>query len=189
MITKAAHGHTSEKGTGRARSMKLLCSSSHSIAVSVVFNRSTAAAPWPAISLVISPRQPEPNSPNNDRFASIDRGDRGERAARRQGHHEALARGRAIWGSLRRGYADARATGPARRPDRGGRPDRRRRRGERRATHSGQAPPERIRKFIHWPRAGRGLCCGACRRSGPIPMAIFPPDLTSCLPHLARASG
>ena len=42
MITKAAHGHTSEKGTGRARSMKLLCSSSHSIAVSVVFNSSTA---------------------------------------------------------------------------------------------------------------------------------------------------
>ena len=187
MITKAAHGHTSEKGTGRARSMKLLCSSSHSIAVSVVFNSSTAPTTH-GLPSRSSSRQ-EPNSRNNDRFASIDRGDRGERAARRQGHHEALARGRAIWGSLRRGYADPRATGPARRPDRGGRPDRRRRRGERRATHSGQAPPERIRKFIHWPRAGRGLCCGACRRSGPIPMAIFPPDLTSCLPHLARASG
>ena len=37
--------------------------------------------------------------------------------------------------------------------------------------------------------AGRGLCCGACRRSGPIPMAPFPPDLTSRLLHLARASG
>jgi len=167
--------------------MKLLCSSSHSIAVSVVFNSSTAPTTWPAIFLVISPRQTR--IPSTNRSHQSHRGDRGERAARRQGHHEALARGRAIWGSLRRGYADPRATGPARRPDRGGRPDRRGCRGERRATHSGQAPPERIRKFIHWPRAGRGLCCGACRRSGPIPMAPFPPVLTSCLPHLARASG
>ena len=185
MITKAAHVRRSTATERALDEASLFILPFHRRVCGLQFIHCTYHHRLPSFS---SSRQ-EPNSRNNDRFASIDRGDRGERAARRQGHHEALARGRAIWGSLRRGYADPRATGPARRPDRGGRPDRRRRRGERRATHSGQAPPERIRKFIHWPRAGRGVCCGACRRSGPIPMAPFPPDLTSCLPHLARASG